>query len=150
MPSAGPRLSKSRLIAAWQCPKRLYLEKFHPELAEITDKMEAMFAVGHEVGAVARSLYGTPESVEIPFDRKTSRMVEATREILASGARFPIFEATFEYEGVLVRVDVLIPDGDSWRLVEVKASTSIKDYHVLDCAIQEWVLRNAGMTVLTG
>ena len=105
MPSAGPRLSKSRLIAAWQCPKRLYLEKFHPELAEITDKMEAMFAVGHEVGAVARSLYGTPESVEIPFDRKTSRMVEATREILASGARFPIFEATFRHQGILVRVE---------------------------------------------
>ena len=147
MPSAGPRLSKSRLIAAWQCPKRLYLEKFHPELAEITDKMEAMFAVGHEVGAVARSLYGTPESVEIPFDRKTSRMVEATREILASGARFPIFEATFEYDGILVRADVLIPSGDGWRLVEVKASTSVKDYHVLDCAIQEWVLRNAGISL---
>ena len=147
MPSAGPRLSKSRLIAAWQCPKRLYLEKFHPELAEITDKMEAMFAVGHEVGAVARSLYGTPESVEIPFDRKTSRMVEATREILASGARFPIFEATFEYDGILVRADVLIPSGDGWRLVEVKASTSVKDYHVLDCAIQDWVLRNAGINV---
>ena len=40
---------------------------------------------------------------------------------------------------------MLIPSGDGWRLVEVKASTSVKDYHVLDCAIQEWVLRNAGI-----
>jgi hypothetical protein len=139
------RLSKSKLISAWQCPKRLYLEKFHPDLAEITDKMEAMFAVGHEVGAVAQSLYGTPESVEIPFDRRMGRMVEATRELLDGGARFPIFEATFEHDGILVRADVLIPSGDGWRLVEVKASTSVKDYHVLDCAIQEWVLRNAGI-----
>jgi hypothetical protein len=74
-------------------------------------------------------------------------MVEATRELLASGARFPIFEATFEHDGVLVRTDVLIPSGESWRLVEVKASTSVKDYHVLDCAIQEWVLRNAGISL---
>ena len=58
-----------------------------------------------------------------------------------------IFEATFEHDGILVRADVLIPDGNCWRLVEVKASTSVKDYHVLDCAIQEWVLRNAGIPV---
>ena len=140
-------LSKSKLISAWQCPRRLYLEKYHPDLAEITDSMEALFAMGNEVGAVAQALYGTPESVEIPFDRRMSRMVEATRELLDSGARFPIFEGTFEYDGILIRADVLIPDGASWRLVEVKASTSVKDYHVLDCAIQEWVLRNAGIPV---
>ncbi len=145
MPHAGPKLSKSRLISAWQCPKRLYLEKFRPELAEITDKTEAMFALGHEVGAVAKALYGKAESVEIPFDRKTGRMVEATRQLVAAGARFPIFEATFEHDGIVVRADALLPEGDAWRLVEVKASTSVKDYHVLDCAIQEWVLRNSGI-----
>ena len=107
--------------------------------------MEAMFALGHEVGDVAKALYGTPESVEIPFDRRMSRMVAATRDLISNGARFPIFEATFEHDGILVRVDVLIPSGDGWRVVEVKASTSVKDYHVLDCAIQEWVLRSAGI-----
>jgi hypothetical protein len=147
MSAAKSYLSKSKLISAWQCPKRLYLEKFQPDLAEITENMEAMFAMGHEVGAVAQSLYGTAESVEIPFDRRMGRMVEATRELLDSGARFPIFEGTFEHDGVLVRADVLIPSADDWRLVEVKASTSVKDYHVLDCAIQEWVLRNAGITL---
>ncbi len=145
MGSATSYLSKSRLISAWQCPRRLYLEKFHPELAEVTDFMEALFATGHEVGAVAKASYGTSESVEIPFDRRMSRMVEATRELIDGGARFPIFEATFEHDGILVRADVLLPDGDGWRFVEVKASTAVKDYHVLDCAIQEWVLRNAGI-----
>ena len=145
MSAAKTNLSKSKLISAWQCPKRLYLEKFRPELATVTDSMEAMFALGHEVGDVAKVLYGTAESVEIPFDRRTGRTVEATRELLASGARFPIFEATFEHDGILVRCDVLIPVDEGWRLVEVKASTSVKDYHVLDCAIQEWVLRHAGV-----
>ena len=142
MPPTKQSLSKSRLISAWQCPKKLYLETFHPDLAEVSASTEALFATGHEVGAIAQATYGTPDSVEIPYGPK---MVEATRDLLASGARFPIFEATFEHDGILVRADVLLPDGDAWRLVEVKASTSVKDYHVLDCAIQEWVLRNAGI-----
>jgi hypothetical protein len=109
--------------------------------------MEALFAMGREVGAVAQALYGTPDSVEIPFNRRMSRMVEATRELIDGGARFPIFEGTFEYDDILIRADVLIPDGNGWRLVEVKASTSVKDHYVLDCAIQEWVLRNAEIPV---
>jgi len=31
--------------------------------------------------------------------------------------------------------------------VEVKASTSVKDYHKLDCAIQLWVMRESGLPV---
>jgi hypothetical protein len=147
MPPGSANLSKSRLISAWQCPKRLYLEKFRPELAEVTDSMEALFATGHEVGDVAKRLYGTTESVEIPFNRKISLMVAETKKLLSSGARFPIFEATFEHDDVVVRADVLTPAGEGWRLIEVKASTSLKDYHILDCAIQEWVLRNAGMSL---
>ena len=145
MPSGHSRLSKSKLISAWQCPKKLYLETFHPELAVVSESLEALFAMGHEVGAIAQATWGTPDSVEIPYDRMMHRMVAATRDLLTSGFRSPIFEATFEYDGILVRVDALLPDGDDWRLVEVKASTSVKDYHVLDCAIQEWVLRNCGI-----
>jgi hypothetical protein len=45
------RLSKSKLISGWQCGKRLWLEKYQPELVEHSAATEAMFAVGHEVGA---------------------------------------------------------------------------------------------------
>jgi hypothetical protein len=41
----------------------------------------------------------------------------------------------------------MIPEEDGWRVIEVKAATSVKDYHVLDCAIQYWVLRNSGIRV---
>ena len=140
-------LSKTALISAWQCPKKLYLEKYHRELGEVSDATELLFAMGHEVGAIAQDAYGTSASVEIPFNRKMGLMVRETRALLAAGADFPIFEATFEHDGILVRVDVLIPDGEGWRVVEVKASTSVKDYHVLDGAIQDWVLRHAGLTV---
>lgn len=145
MAASKPYLSKSRLISAWQCPKKLHLEKHHPELAVITPQMESMFAGGHAVGDVAKQLYGTADSVEVAFDFK--KMEAETAALIEGGADFPIFEATFRHENVLVRVDVLIPDGDGWRFIEVKASTSVKDYHVLDCAIQDWVLRNSGIDV---
>jgi hypothetical protein len=145
MASRKPYLSKSRLISAWQCRKRLYLEKHHPEYGETSAQTESLFATGHKVGAVAQQLYGTEDSVEVEFDFK--RMEGETRRLIEGGADFPIFEATFRHENVLIRVDVMIPDGDGWRVIEVKASTSVKDYHVLDCAIQDWVLRNSGIDV---
>ena len=142
-----PYLSKSRLISAFQCPKKLYLEKHHPELGEITAQTESLWATGHQVGNIAKQLYGTADSVEIPFQRTMRLMVQQTQQLIEQGVAAPIFEATFQYEGILVRVDVLIPDGDGWRLIEVKASTSVKDIHVLDCAIQDWVLRQIGLSI---
>ena len=140
-----PFLSKSRLISAWQCPKRLHLEKHHPDLAEVSAQTESLFATGHDVGAVAQAIYGTPDSIEIAFDFRT--MVAETWRLIRGGADFPIFEATFRHENVLVRADILIPDDGGWRAVEVKASTSVKDYHKLDCAIQLWVMRGSGLPV---
>lgn len=145
----NPYLSKSKLIAAWQCPKRLHLEKHHPELGEISAKTESLWETGYRVGEISQQLYGTPGSVEIEFDKRVPLMLNQTRQLIDSGADFPIFEATFRHEGILVRVDVLIPDGDGWRAIEVKASTSVKDYHVLDCAIQDWVMRHVGLNVTT-
>ncbi|MGI9223689.1 MAG: DUF2779 domain-containing protein [Woeseiaceae bacterium] len=142
-----PNLSKSKLISAWQCSKRLHLEKHYPELGDISTQTESLFATGYRVGEISQQLYGTPESVEVEFDKRVGFMLQRTRELIDGGADFPIFEATFRHEGVLIRADVLIPDGDSWRVIEVKASTSVKEYHVLDCAIQDWVLRNSGIDV---
>lgn len=147
MRSPRPYLSKSRLISAWQCPKKLHLEKHHKELAVITSQMESAFAGGHHVGDIAQQIYGTDESVEVAFDFKT--MVAETKRLIDNGANFPVFEASFRYENVLIRADVMIPEGDGWHIIEVKASTSVKDVHILDCAIQDWVLRNSGVNVLS-
>ena len=120
-----PYLSKSRLISAWQCPKKLHLEKHHPDLGDVSSNTESLFATGNQVGDIAQQLYGTEKSVEVAFDFKT--MVAETKRLIENGADFPIFEATFRYENVLVRADVMIPDGDGWHVIEVKASTSVKD-----------------------
>lgn len=147
MSTRNPLLSKSRLVSAWQCPKKLYLEIRRPDLAVITPEVEALFATGHRLGAIAQDLYGTPDSVEIPFNRKIQTMLQQTAALIDGGADFPIFEATFQYDGVLVRVDVLLPAGQGWHVIEVKASTSVKDHHVIDCAIQNWVMCRSGINI---
>ena len=145
--SAKPYLSKSRLISAWQCPKKLHLEIHKPDLAKISSATETLFATGNQVGKIAQDIYGSEDAVEIPYSENLEDAIRATTELIESGVKIPIFEATFQYDGILVRIDVLVPDGEGWRAIEVKASTSVKEYHQLDCAIQLWVMRNVGLNV---
>lgn len=137
-------LSKSKLLSARQCLKRLHLEVNRPELAIVSAKAEAAFETGHRVGDLAHEIYGTPDAVLIPYEGGLTHAIRKTARLVAEDFPAPIFEATFQYRGVLVRVDVLLPDNGGWRIVEVKASTEVKDYHVFDCAVQSWVFRGLG------
>ena len=56
-------LSKSRIIAWKQCPKRLWLQLHRRELLEVTDAAERGFQIGFEVGEVADRLYLLVEGV---------------------------------------------------------------------------------------
>jgi hypothetical protein len=56
----NPYLSKSKLIAAWQCPKRLHLEKHHPELGEISAKTESLWETGYRVGEISADAQSNP------------------------------------------------------------------------------------------
>ena len=137
--TSKPYLSKSKLISSWQCPKKLHLEIHQPELAETSTMTESMFVTGNQVGAIAQKIYGSKDAVEIPYSDNLSDAVRETTKLIEGDAKFPIFEATFRYDGVLVRVDVLLPDGDGWRAIEVKATTKVS----LDCPEIESVLNAA-------
>ena len=131
-------------MSARQCLKRLYLEVNRPELGEISAKTEAAFATGNAVGEVAQQIYGNEDAVVIPYEGGMSHALKKTARLVSEGPQYPIFEATFQHGGVLVRVDALLPDGDAWRIVEVKASTQVKEEHVFDCAAQRWVFEGLG------
>ena len=74
--------------------------------------------------------------------------LDKTAELMKRGPIQPIFEATFQHEDVLVRVDILEPDQHGgWQAIEVKASTRVKAYQLADLATQIWVMQGCGVTV---
>ncbi|MEO6223261.1 MAG: DUF2779 domain-containing protein [Vicinamibacterales bacterium] len=137
------RLSKSRLNSFRQCAKRLWLEVHKPELKQESDDMRRMFGVGHQVGAIAREAY--PDGILIGSDDNLERAIVETE--VALYARRPVFEATMRHDDVLVRADLMLPEGDGWHMAEVKSTASAKPYHVGDVATQVWVARACGVQV---
>lgn len=136
-------LSKSRIIAHRQCPKRLWLSINRKDLAEEDASVTARLQAGNEVGEVARGCYPAGVLIET-LDAKQALL--NTAQVLTSKRR-PLFEAAFAADGVFVRADLLLPVRGGYRMVEVKSSTSVKEYHLADAAIQSWVATKAGISV---
>lgn len=136
-------LSKSKLIAFRQCPRRLWLEVHRPDLKDESDAAQQRFAIGHQVGEIARAAY--PDGILIAPDNDIGRAKAETKAALEARRRKPLFEATFEAQGLLVRTDLLLPVRNGWHMVEVKSSTKAYGYHFEDAAIQAWVVREWGL-----
>lgn len=148
MPMSVPRLSKSKYMAGLQCPKRLYLEIHHPELAEPTDPAtQAILDAGVRVGALAREAIPGGMLVDVePYEIRQG--LERTAAILADPSVPAIFEGFVEFDGVLVRPDLLERTGrDRWRLTEVESTSQVKPEHQDDLAIQAYVVTGSGLAL---
>jgi hypothetical protein len=144
-----PNLSKSKILAYRQCPKRLWLEIHKPELRD-DSASEVVFAIGNRVGEVARQVFD-PHGNGAFIDIGVLGHSEAIRQsamLLAEGSG-PVFEAGITASGALAYADVMLPDRSDgtlrWRMIEVKSSTSVKDYHRDDIAVQSFIAAEAGV-----
>src|SRR2546426_1190472 len=136
-PDAAPRrLSKSRFTSGLQCHKKLWWEVHEPNATELQpDKvLQDLFDQGRQVGEVARARYPGGVLIDLPHDARAER-VAATQKALDEGAP-ALFEATFIADGTYVAIDVLEKQGDGYHLTEVKSSSSLKEEHIPDVAIQ--------------
>lgn len=145
-------LSKSKLIAYRQCPKRIWLEVHRPDLREDSAHAQARFDSGHLVGDIAQRLYD-PKGKGILLDPQREGFdVAFARTLELLGSPQPIFEAGFRTADALAFADVMLPVKKSgklaWKMVEMKSSTSVKDYHLDDAAIQVFVARATGATLV--
>lgn len=143
-------LSKSKLLAFRQCPKRLWLEIHRPALRQDSAATQASFDVGYQVGDIARQLYDPESKGQLidPHGEGFEAALARSAALLTSSR--PIFEAGFAAGGVaLAFADVMLPARKGgkrvWRMVEVKSSTSVKDYHRDDIAIQAFVAKSAAV-----
>ncbi len=141
-------LSKTKLLSLIQCPRKLWLELYRPELLdEPSAESSALLATGNLVGELARQLYGRGGGHVVSFERGLRAAIDSTRALLAAGGSEPIFEATFDHDGVSARVDVLDRSESKLKLIEVKSSARVKDHHLDDCAIQAWALTQNGLSL---
>lgn len=139
-------LSKSRIALFEQCPKRLWLSVNRPEEAVETDAVRFGFSEGHRVGDIAREL--EPGGHLVSDENGLQVAIDETADLLSSGWSKPLYEATFEHDGVVVRVDLMLPADGGWHVAEVKSTTRAKPYQLSDLATQLWVLRGAGVNVV--
>jgi Domain of unknown function(DUF2779) len=139
------RLSKSKLVAYKQCPKRLWLQTFRRELAQQSEASENRMAQGNLVGAAAQRLY--PDGRLIAHVTDLTSALRETAEALAPPGDITLFEPALRYDDVLVRADVLIRHDGRYRMIEVKSATKVRGSHLTDAAIQTWVARGAGLDI---
>lgn len=151
--SADP-LSKSRFMKGQQCPTALYyavrtdLQSTPPTPAD-----EARFAIGNQVGALARQrfeeAYGAENCRLITADHLHHREAVADTAAAMAAGCMAIFEAAFTFGGVKIRIDVLERVGDrQYDLIEVKSTGEYsKKKHLWDATVQTWVARGAGVAV---
>ncbi len=135
-PTGLHRLSKSRFTSGLQCHKKLWWEVHEPDAIELQpDKvLQDLFDQGRQVGELARTRYPGGVLIDLPHHAGVER-VAATRALLDAGAP-AIFEATFIADDTFVAIDVLEKQGDGYHLTEVKSSSSLKEQHIPDVAIQ--------------
>jgi hypothetical protein len=132
-------LSKSKIISGIQCHKKLWLETHVKQ-----DILEShLFALGNRFGEFARTHYG--DGVNLDGKSNKGEIFNETNAALLDPKVNVIYEAAFEYENVLVRVDVLKRDKDGWEMIEVKSSKEAKPHHLNDIASQAYVALGRGL-----
>jgi hypothetical protein len=139
-------LSKSLFVRGVRCHKSLYLHKYRPELKdEVSEDTERGFEIGYEIGDLAQGLF--PGGVLVPYEGLShEEQIEMTASLIAKGCK-TIYEATFFYNGVFIKADILHHGDNGWDVYEVKASTEVKDYHLDDASIQYYVITGVGLPI---
>ena len=143
------RISKTQYLKGRQCPLALWYYRHRPDLApEISAVQQALFDAGHEVGELAQQYFeGGIEITEKFYE--INKAIASTKRAVAS-SKMAVYEATAcSDDGAFSRIDILKRVGpfDTWDLVEVKSSTSVKNYHIDDMALQRYAFTGAGYQV---
>ncbi|MEO5948270.1 MAG: hypothetical protein ABIP79_15740 [Chitinophagaceae bacterium] len=114
-----------------QCPKRLWLHKFQPEVRdEESEEQTAIFQAGTDVGKLAQQLfpYGVDASPSTYYQYNIS--IADTEKYIRKGVNV-IYEAAFQHDGIMAAIDILIKKNGKWYAFEVKGTTGISMMQLL-------------------
>lgn len=114
-------LSKSRFKLALECPTKLYYtgKRTYPDKKANDSFLQALAEGGFQVGELAKLYYPEGHDIveggyEVPLQR-TNELLQQENVI--------IYEAAILYDKLFIRVDVLVKERDSIKLIEVKAKS---------------------------
>lgn len=141
-------ISKTYFLAGLHCPKRLWLSICRPEDASpMSFATQQRIKQGQAIGVEARECFTNGLLIEGTL----KHCLEESWELVVVGGGTGVdclFEPAFLFDDILVRCDVLrrLPSGN-WEIIEVKSATKLKDEHIADLALQQYVLEGLGVTV---
>ncbi|HZF16415.1 MAG TPA: DUF2779 domain-containing protein [Steroidobacteraceae bacterium] len=135
-------LTKSRFTAGLQCVKRLWFEVNQPLTEPRIERLALL--QGREFDEAVR---GLAPGRTISRDKGMPAAIAETTAVLRAGGAPLLYQPAFRSGDLAVIADILRRRGQSYDLIEVKASTTVKDEHIPDAAFQTLVLRGAGMPV---
>lgn len=138
-------LSKSKYVRGANCPKSLWLYVHKKDQQVISDSAQLVFSRGTDVGVLAQAYF--PNGVlAVQEDYPCVESANRTKAFIEQGIE-TIYEATFIYDNTLVAVDILHKENGKWSIYEVKSTNSTKPQHILDVAVQYYVVSGCGVDV---
>jgi len=139
-------LSKSTFIRGNQCLKSLYLNKKRPFLRDkLSPGQLAKFKRGTKLGKLAQDLFPGGIDLSPRSPSQYQKRVLETTEIIKQGNYDTLYEAVFQFDQLLIMLDILNNDNGDWIGYEVKSSLRISDTYLLDAAFQYYVISNSGL-----
>jgi hypothetical protein len=120
-------LSKSRFKLGLECPNKLfYTNKKEYANTKMSDPfLEALAEGGFQVEELARMHY--PNGVLIEGNDWDYQLLWKQTQKLLKQENITIYEAAFLIDGLFIRTDVLVKQGNNIELVEVKAKSFTPD-----------------------
>ncbi len=106
-----------------ECPTKLFYASRKDEYknSKIENEfLESLAEGGFQVGKMAMLLF--PEGKEIK-SRDNAKALLETSKTLSSHKNIVLFEPAFNFEDLLVRIDVFVKNGNSIEIIEVKAKS---------------------------
>jgi hypothetical protein len=138
-------LSKSKFTRGMNCQKSLWLYVNKKEERFIDAATQAIFSRGTNIGVLAQQ-YFPDGKMAVLEDYPGFASAKRTQEFIALGVE-TIYEATFIYDNTLVAVDILAKENGKWNMYEVKSTNSVKTQHIIDVAVQYYVIKGSGLPI---
>ena len=149
-------LTKSNYLTGLKCEKSLWYEKHRKEDLPLPDDFsKAIMEQGVEVGELAKKYfkeYGLDVEKEIleKYSKEDkeffSKQIELSKQSLNENKI--LYEATFIYQRLYSRADILKPNKDgSFDLIEVKSGTKPKNENIEDLSFQYYVYTKSNIKI---